>query len=93
MTSVNFGEVIYIVLRECGDKKAVEVEHIINDLPIKIITVDYNLAKQAAHFKATKKMSYADCFAAALAKMTKGELITGDPEFREVEKEIKIKWL
>jgi predicted nucleic acid-binding protein len=38
-------------------------------------------------------MSYADCFAAALAKIKNCELVTGDPEFREVEKEIKINWL
>ncbi|MBI2339278.1 MAG: PIN domain-containing protein [Deltaproteobacteria bacterium] len=35
-------------------------------------------------------MSYADCFAAALAKMKKAELITGDKEFKEVEGDIKI---
>jgi predicted nucleic acid-binding protein len=38
-------------------------------------------------------MSYADCFAAALARVNNSELITGDPEFREVEKEIKVVWL
>jgi len=28
-----------------------------------------------------------------LAKIKNSELITGDPEFKEVEKEIKINWL
>jgi len=54
---------------------------------------DLTLARQAAIFKATKKMAYADCFAAALAKLRNVELVTGDPEFKEVEKEIKIGWL
>ena len=36
-------------------------------------------------------MSYADCFAAALAKVKNSELVTGDPEFKKVE--IKIHWL
>lgn len=49
--------------------------------------------KQAAIYKATKKMSYADCFAAALAKIRKIELVTGDPEFKELQNEIKIFWL
>jgi hypothetical protein len=31
--------------------------------------------------------------AAALAKEKKAELLTGDPEFKHVEKEIKINWL
>jgi predicted nucleic acid-binding protein len=39
-------------------------------------------------------MSYADCFAAALAKTQDAELVTGDREFKVVEKELKeIKWL
>ena len=54
---------------------------------------DLALAKQAASFKARHKMSYADCFAAALAKQKNAELITGDSEFKAVEKEIRIQWL
>jgi hypothetical protein len=38
-------------------------------------------------------MSLADCFAAPLAKQEKADLYTGDPEFRAVEKDIKIAWL
>jgi hypothetical protein len=30
---------------------------------------------------------------AALAKEKKADLITGDPEFKPLEKEIRIKWL
>lgn len=93
MTSVNFGEVYYIVLRECGQDKAHEIEKIIRTLPIEIIDVDIQLAREAARFKAAHKMSYADCFAAALAKLHKGEVITGDKEFKTAESEIKIAWL
>ncbi len=93
MTSVNFGEVYYIVLRECGQEKAHEIEKIIKTLPIDIVDVDIQLAKEAARFKATKKISYADCFAATLAKLHKGEIITGDKEFKAIENEIKIAWL
>jgi predicted nucleic acid-binding protein len=38
-------------------------------------------------------ISCADCFAAALAKTRKAELVTGVPEFKQVEGEIKIGWL
>lgn len=93
MTAVNFGEVYYIVLREYGEFKAVEIETLIRTLPLDIISVDSELAKEAARFKASRKMSYADCFAAALTKMNGGRLITGDNEFRNVEGEIKILWL
>jgi predicted nucleic acid-binding protein len=69
------------------------VAHLISTLPIVIISADLDLAKQAAEFKASRKMSYADCFAAALAKLRNAELVTGDREFRQVENEVKIQWL
>ncbi len=51
------------------------------------------LADTAADFKARFRISLADAFAAALAKEKKAELVTGDPEFKALEKEIKIIWL
>jgi predicted nucleic acid-binding protein len=38
-------------------------------------------------------MAYADCFAAALARLRNAELVTGDPEFKEVESKLKVAWL
>ena len=35
----------------------------------------------------------AAAFAAALANEKKAELVTGDPEFKPLEKEVKINWL
>lgn len=93
LSVVNWGEVYYITLREAGQQRADEVEHLIHTLPIHLIPADLELAKQAAVFKATKKMSYADCFAAALAKHRRVELVTGDKEFRQVENDLKILWL
>ena len=93
MTSVNFGEVYYIILRECGQDKAHEIEKIIGTLPIEIIDVDMQITKEAARFKSAHKISYADCFAAALAKLHKGEVITGDKEFKALEEEVKIAWI
>ena len=93
MTSVNYGEVYYKVLRRLGKSKAEEIDRLIHGMPISILDVDQQLAREAARFKAFKKMSYADCFAAALAKVHDGEVITGDKEFREVEDEVKIAWI
>ena len=93
MTSVNFGEVYYIVLRECGQEKAHEIEKVVGTLPIEIVAVDLELAKEAARFKARKGISYADCFAAGLARLRKGEVLTGDKEFRALENEVRISWI
>ena len=93
LSVVNWGEVYYITLREAGQQRADEVSHLISTLPIQTVPADLELAKQAAIFKSSKKMSYADCFAAALAKHRRVELVTGDKEFKQVEGEVKILWL
>lgn len=90
---VNWGEIYYNMWRAGGRKAADDAAEDISRLPIELIDADVALSKQAALFKGAHKMSYADCFAAALAKTKSAELVTGDPEFKEVEKEIKINWL
>ncbi len=93
LSVVNWGEVYYITLREAGRERAEAVAHLISTLPIQVIPVDLELTKQAAEFKALKRMSYGDCFAAALAKLRKAELVTGDEEFKQVSAEVRIFWI
>ena len=93
MSVVNWGEVYYSVMRGVSAAMAEQKLKEMDAMPIEIVGADLHLTKQAAIFKATKKMSYADCFGAALAKIKNAEFVTGDPEFKEVEKEIKINWL
>ena len=95
MCVVNWGEIYYSVMRGASPETAEEKAKEIAGMRIELVPVagDLQLVRQAAIFKATKKMSYADCFAAALAKLRSAELITGDPEFKAVEGEIKIGWL
>jgi len=93
MCIVNWGEVYYQVARRFGDQKALEIEQLIQTLPITLIEANKELTREAARIKTTKKMAYADCFAVALARLKKAELYTGDPEFRVVEKDIKVVWL
>ncbi len=93
MCIVNWGEVYYQVARRFGDQKAQEIEHLIETLPITLVEANKELTREAARIKTIKKMAYADCFAVALAHLKKAELHTGDPEFKAVEKEIKIVWL
>lgn len=93
MTAVNWGEIYYLTLREHGQDTTDKVMSEVASFPIEVAEITQDLARQAAIFKATKKMSYADCFAAALAKFKRAELVTGDKEFKELEQEIKILWL
>ncbi len=93
LSVVNWGEVYYITLREVGRQQADEVAHVISTLPIQVVLGDLELTKRAAEFKASKKMSFADCYAAALAKLRRAELVTGDKDFKQVEGEIKVMWI
>lgn len=93
MCIVNWGEVYYQVVRRYGEQKAEEIEQLIQTLPITLVEANKELTREAARIKATKRMAYADCFAVALAHLRKAELYTGDPEFKAVEKEIRVVWL
>ena len=93
MATVNWGEVFYILVKEYGIEEAEKIQRVIETFPIEFVPADLNLTKQAALYKATKKLPYADSFAAALAKLHKGELVTGDKEFKLVEDEIKVAWI
>jgi len=97
MSVINWGEIYYSILRGASQELADAKAHEIAGMRIELVPVDANdleLVREAAHFKATKKMSYADCFAAALAKVKNAELVTGDREFKVVEGELrKIRWL
>jgi predicted nucleic acid-binding protein len=95
LSAVNWAEVYYNTMREVSLEAAEARAQDLATLPIDVVGVgdDLKLARLAAQFKATHKMSLADAFAAALAKEKKAELVTGDPEFKALEKEIKIHWL
>ena len=93
MSIVNAGEVWYILAREMSEAKADSAVADLTSLGIELIGVDWPMTRIAATFKARGTMSYADCFAAALAKARKAELVTGDKEFKQVEGEVGVRWL
>ena len=93
MTEVNYAEAKYVLIRKDGLDAWHASARILAGLPIEFHPADRRLADLAADFKSRFKMSLADAFAAALAKEKKAELITGDPEFKALEKEIKVSWL
>ena len=93
MTEVNYAEVQYLIRRKDGDAAWAAIAGELRAAPIEFHPADRRLADTAADFRARFKVSLADAFAAALAKEKKAELVTGDPEFKALEKEIKINWL
>ena len=93
MTWVNVGEVAYIVERRWGTRHLYQVLGLLEATKVEIVPVGRNLALAAAHVKAEHPLAYADAFAAALAIIEKATLVTGDPEFKPLEKRISIQWI
>jgi uncharacterized protein len=89
----NWAEVRYMVERKAGTGRWSEVRHKLLGLPLEVVPADQTLAEIAGEIKASGKMSLTDCFAAALAKQKKADVCTGDPEFKAVEKDIKVLWI
>lgn len=89
----NWAEVRYQVERKAGIAGWQSVRERLLALPLDVVPVDRSLAEAAGAIKAKAKMSLADCFAAALAKDRKGEVYTGDPEFKTVDGEVRIVWI
>ena len=94
MTSVvNAGEVWYIVARKTSPENADGAIRDIQRLGVDFVEADWALTKAAAAIKSKARMSYADCFAAALAKRKQAVLVTSDPEFKQVSGEVKVHWV
>jgi len=93
MSVVNVGEVWYILAREVSTAEADKSIGTLRSWGVEFVPADWTHAKEAASLKSRHKMSYADAFAAALAKTRKAELMTGDPEFRTIGEYVKVCWL
>jgi ribonuclease VapC len=93
MTEVNYAEVQYVVRRKDGEAAWASVARELGAVPIEFHPVDRRLAEVAADLKTRFRLSLADACAAALAKELRAELVTGDPEFKALEEELKIRWL
>jgi predicted nucleic acid-binding protein len=93
MSNINLGEVWYLIARRNSNAYANQQLAELAQIGIERIDIDWPMVLQAADYKSRHKISYADAFAAALAKQRNAELVTGDREFRALESEIKIHWV
>ena len=93
MTVANMGEVVYRTIRQHGFGQAQEVLGRLEEYDIEMVDIDRELALSAAYLKGLHRMAYADCMAAALAQRVDGAVVTGDPDFRQIEDVVSIEWL
>ena len=82
ISSINLGEVLYIRIRERGEKAAnADIERIRKRS--EVLSPDWALVRSAASVKAGGGLSYADAFCVATARRLSSPLWTGDPEIVE----------
>lgn len=86
---MSFMEVYYITAQERDEKEALERVNLITALPVLRIESTRPLGILAAELKATHHLSVADAWIAALAKERGATLVHKDPEFKQVESEVK----
>ncbi|MDX9992866.1 MAG: type II toxin-antitoxin system VapC family toxin [Anaerolineales bacterium] len=90
---INLGEVLYITEREQGQQQARETLAHIQSLPIQMLEVTPQDVLDAAHIKATHRLSYADAFAVVAALAQGAAVLTGDPEFENLKELVTVEWL
>jgi ribonuclease VapC len=93
MNWINVGEVYYQIIRREGKKMADETLTELQLLPITFVSVTDELVLSAAAEKAKYPIAFSDCFVIATAKEKRAVIVTGDPEFKAIEAEIKVEWI
>jgi len=83
-------EVCYITLQERDEREAQERLRLMKALPILRVDSAEALDVVAGYLKAKYRISVADAWIAALAKDRNAILVHKDPEFEQVEKEVKV---
>lgn len=90
MSSVNWGEVVYLVWKRHGENSAREAEATVADMPIVFVAADFGRAARAAVLKQRHGLAYTDAFAAELAIERRAWLVTADPEFSKMGKALAV---
>ena len=93
LSIVNLGEVYYRVGKRSNRAEAVDTLEMIRRLALTIVPAHEELVLAAADLKLAYAISYADAFAAALATRTDAILVSGDPEFDQLQGQIQLEKL
>lgn len=86
---INRGEVFYNLAKRAGLQQATEAWRTLARY-LESVSVSEEHADAAAALKFRYKLGYADCFAADLAMRTGAILVTADPDFVKLGKQLKV---
>ena len=95
VSTIQLGEVHYILLQEEGREKAQSALVTLRNTDIDIVSVDEELVLEASEVKVSTGIPYIDSVAAGLAQIKSGTLVTSDGDFERLEGhyDLKLKWI
>ncbi|MDI6732268.1 MAG: PIN domain-containing protein, partial [Candidatus Margulisbacteria bacterium] len=93
LSCVNLGEIYYIIYRNYSPSAADQAISMIKLWPLRLIDAKMDMAIIAGRVKAENALSYADAYVVAAALSKKAAIITGDPEFKQIEDLVEVQWL
>jgi predicted nucleic acid-binding protein len=86
---VNLGETLYILARYFGERQARQCIQKTRNA-VAIVSVDEQAALDAAMLRFRYKLSFADSFAAELAMRDGATLVTADPDFDKLGRQLRL---
>jgi predicted nucleic acid-binding protein len=97
LSKITETEIYYVIFKTIG---AISADDIRKDIkkrkfPVEVISAIDTRVEKAGEIKAQYNLSFADAFVAQLALEKNAVVVTGDPEFKELEKDkiLDILWL
>jgi len=93
ITAMDLAEIYHIVLKKEGRDKALKTILLIKNLPVECVGLDEPLLMLAGEIRMQFPLTLGDALVAAVAKTKKAKLITGDSDFKSLEKEIECVWI
>lgn len=85
----NLSEVLYILSRYVRPDEALRFMEKTRDA-VQAISIDERASLDAAMLRVRYKLGFADCFAAELALRIGATLVTADPDFERLGKQLKV---
>lgn len=86
---VNMSEVVYVLARYFGHEQTLRYIEVARH-SVQSDLVSESVAIDTASLRIRYKLGLADCFAAELAMRTGATLVTADPEFAKLGKQLKV---
>ena len=93
LTAMDLAEIYHVILKEEGREKAIKVMVLIRNLPLERVGLDESLLMMAGEIRLQHPLTLGDALVAAVAKSMKAKIITGDRDFKKLEKELDIIWI